>query len=186
MTTPTKLNELNAAEDPARRLLERLGWIYVHRDAIASERRDEHEVLLRGRLRSALGRLNPWLSDSQAESVISVLERVDETGMRRNQVIHEYLTYGLPFDDRSGSGRRTRTVRFFDFDDLQGGLNEFLVTTQFRVRSGSSTSSARPGRDDDDERHGHPGPRALRQRHPAGSHGGQVADAHGGLAHAGG
>ena len=151
MTTPAKVNELNAAEDPARRLLERLGWTFVHRDALASER-SERDVLLRGRLRRALGRLNPWLSESQAESVISALERVDETGMRRNQVIHEYLTYGLPFDDRSGGRRRTRTVHFFDFDAPQGGLNEFVVTTQFRVRSGSSAPSVRPGREDDDER----------------------------------
>ena len=35
MTTPAKLNEFNHAEDPARRLLERLGWTYVPRDALA-------------------------------------------------------------------------------------------------------------------------------------------------------
>ena len=152
MTTPAKLNELNAAEDPARRLLQRLGWIYVHRDALASERRDEHEVLLRGRLRRALVRLNPWLSESQADSVIGVLERVNATGMARNQAVHEYLTYGMPFDDRSGGGRRPRTVRFFDFDDPQGGLNEFVVTTQFRVRRGGTSASARLASLDDDER----------------------------------
>ena len=33
-------------------------------------------------------------------------------------------------------GRDTRTVRFFDFDDPVGG-NEFVVTTQFRVRRGN-------------------------------------------------
>ena len=32
MTTPIKLNEFNHAEDPARRLLERLGWTYVPAD----------------------------------------------------------------------------------------------------------------------------------------------------------
>ena len=148
MTTPAKLNERNAAEDPARKLLECLGWTYVHRDALSLER-GEGDVLLRGRLRRALVRLNPWLSDAQAESVIGALERVDETGVRRNQVIHEYLTHGRPFDDRSDGGR-PRTVRFFDFDDPQGGLNEFVVTTQFRVRSGPAASRA--GREDDDER----------------------------------
>ena len=29
MTTPSRLNELNDAEDPAQRLLERVGWTYV-------------------------------------------------------------------------------------------------------------------------------------------------------------
>ena len=32
MTTPAKLNELNHAEEPARRLLEDLGWKYVPRE----------------------------------------------------------------------------------------------------------------------------------------------------------
>ena len=31
MTTPGKLNELSAAEDPARELLEKLGWTHVSR-----------------------------------------------------------------------------------------------------------------------------------------------------------
>ena len=54
MNTPStaKLNEFNHAEDPARRLLERLGWTYVPRDALAAERGDEREVLLKGRVTS--------------------------------------------------------------------------------------------------------------------------------------
>ena len=59
MTTPAKLNEFNAAENPARRLLERLGWTYLHREALAAERGNERAVLLRGRLHGALLRLNP-------------------------------------------------------------------------------------------------------------------------------
>ena len=38
-------------------------------------------------------------------------------------------------------GRDSRTVRFFDFDHLESGLNELVVTTQFRVRRGND----RPG-----------------------------------------
>ena len=54
MTTPSKLNEFNHAEDPARRLLERLGWTCVPRETLAAERGDEREVLLKGRLKAAL------------------------------------------------------------------------------------------------------------------------------------
>jgi len=32
MTSPTKLNEFNHAEEPTRRLLERLGWTSVPRE----------------------------------------------------------------------------------------------------------------------------------------------------------
>ena len=35
MTTPAKLNEYNRAQAPAQRLLERLGWTYLSREALA-------------------------------------------------------------------------------------------------------------------------------------------------------
>ena len=137
MTSPAKLNEFNHAEDPARRLLERLGWRYVSREALASERGDGREVLLKGRLTRALLRLNDWMTDDQAQRVISDLERVDAIGMARNRRVHEYLTYGMSMTVDTPHGRETPDVRFFDFDDPTGGLNEFVVTTQFRVRRGN-------------------------------------------------
>ena len=147
MTTPAKLNEFNHAEDPARRLLERLGWAYVPRDALAAERGGEREVLLKGRLRAALLRLNEWLTESQADRVIFELKNINATGMARNQAVHEYLTYGMPLTVDGPLGRDTRTVRFFDFDHPEAGLNEFVVTTQFRVRRGNER-----GDSEDDER----------------------------------
>ena len=137
MTTPAKLDEFHQAENPARELLERLGWTYVAREALSADRGDQREVLLKERLRRALQRLNEWMTEAQAERVIFELEHVEATGMARNERVHEYLTYGMPLDvDRPG-GRQTRIARFFDFDHPESGLNEFVVTTQFRVRRGS-------------------------------------------------
>ena len=137
MTTPNKLNEFNHAEDPARRLLEQLGWTYVPAEQLASERTTERDVLLKDRLRAALLQLNDGLTGAQAERIIYDLERADGVGMPRNQLVHEYLTYGMTLDVEGPNGRDTRTVRFFDFDQPEGSLNEFLVTTQFRVRRGN-------------------------------------------------
>src|SRR3990172_12539774 len=117
MTSPAdKVNELNEAELPAIALLQRLGYRYVPREILAPERDNEREVLLKGRLKAALLRLNPWLKENDAERVIFALENVDAVGMARNQVIHEYLIYGMPLDIDGPDGRRTRTVVFFDFD----------------------------------------------------------------------
>ena len=142
MTSPAKLNEYNHAEEPARTLLERLGWSYVPRDALAAERSDEREVLLKGWLQAALLRLNQWMTEEQANRVIFDLEHLDATGMARNQRVHEYLTYGMPLTVDTPQGRDTRIVRFFDFDHQEGGLNEFVVTTQFRVRRGNERGGA--------------------------------------------
>ena len=106
MTTHAKLNEYNHAEEPARVLLERLGWTYVPRESLAGERNNERETLLKGRLRRALLRLNEWMTDEQAKRVIFNLEHVDATGMARNQAVHEYLTYGMPMDvDETGRAK---------------------------------------------------------------------------------
>ncbi len=136
MTTPHKLNEFNHAEDRARHLLEQLGWTYVPAEQLEAERPYERDVLLKGRLRTALVRLNNGLTESQADRVIDDLERTGGLGMARNQLVHEYLTYGMSLTVETPDGRVTRTVRFFDFDDPVGG-NEFVVTTQFRVRRGN-------------------------------------------------
>ena len=159
MTTPSKFNEYSQAEEPARALLERLGWTYVPREALASERAGEREVLLKGRLRAALLRLNEWLTEEQADRAIFELEHVNAVGIARNQKTHEYLTFGLPLAVNTRRGQDTRNVRFFDFDSPEGGLNEFVVTTQFRVRrgnpstgSGQAASSGQAADDEDDQR----------------------------------
>jgi type I restriction enzyme, R subunit len=150
MSTPDRLNELTHAEDPARMLLVRLGYEYVPREILAAERSDEREVLLRGRLIRALLRLNEWMTEEQAERVIFQLERIDAVGLGRNQRVHEYLVYGMPLDVEAPGGRRTRIVRFFDFEhpDPEAGRNEYVVTTQFRVRRAND----RDGSGEDDER----------------------------------
>ena len=120
MTTPSALNEYSQAEEPARLLLERLGWTYVPRESLAAERGGEREVLLKGRLRAALLRLNDWLTDEQAERAIFELEHVNAVGMARNQAVHEYLTFGLPLAVNTQRGQDTRNVRFFDFGPPRG------------------------------------------------------------------
>ncbi len=106
-----KLNELNAAQEPARELLRELGYTYVPREMLAAERDRERDALLRGRLKDALLRLNLWLNDDGAERAIFRVQHVDAVGIGRNKLIHEYLTYGLPLDVDERSGRQTRTVR---------------------------------------------------------------------------
>ena len=147
-TSPTRLNELNNAEDPARKLLEELGWTYVSREDLSAERGNEREILLKDRLRRALLRLNEWMTDAQARGVIANIEHINAIGMARNQMVHEYLTYGMPLTVDGPGGRDSRIAHFFDFDNPEDGLNEYVVTTQFRVRRGNE----RAGSGEDDER----------------------------------
>lgn len=153
MTTlhsPERINELNEAEEPAKELLRRLGYTYVPRDILTPERDGGREVLLKGRLKAALLRLNDWLKDEEANRVIFNLENLDAIGIARNQAAHEVLTYGMAIEVETSSGRRTRTVQFFDFDhpDPRDRRNEFVVSTQMRIRR----SNERGDGAEDDER----------------------------------
>ncbi|MYB45864.1 MAG: type I restriction endonuclease subunit R [Acidimicrobiia bacterium] len=139
------LDEFSRAEEPARQLLEKLGWCYVPRDVLAAERDGEGQVLLNARLSAALLRLNEWMTEEQADRAIFDLENLDGLGMARNQRVHEYLTYGMPLRVDSSRGRETRNVRFFDFDHPTAALNEFVVTTQFRVRGSLEPSGRNSG-----------------------------------------
>ena len=147
MTTASKLNEFNYVEEPARQLLERLGWTYIPSAQLADERHGERGVLLKDRLRRTLLRLNEWMTEADAERAIFELEHIEAVGITRNQAVHEYLTYGLPLTVEGSRGRDIRTVRFFDFEHADDGLNEFVVTTQFRVRRGDERGNL-----DDDRR----------------------------------
>ena len=121
------------------------------RAVLAAEHEDERGVLLAGRLSAALLRLNEWMTEDQAQRVIFNLQHLDATGLARNQRIHEYLVYGMPLTIDRGGGQETPSVRFFDFDypEPGAGLNEYVVTTQFRVRRGNERGSARAGEDDE-------------------------------------
>ena len=112
MTASAKLNELNLAENPARELLERLGWTYVPRETLAAERDDERDVLLHGRLTAALMRLNEWMTEDQAQRVIFNLQHIDATGLARNQAVQEYFSLGMPLTVDRGGRQETPTVRF--------------------------------------------------------------------------
>ena len=147
MPTPNKISEFTHAEDRARQLLERLGWTYVPRDALFAERGGEREVLLDSILRSALLRLNEWLTVAQADRAIFEMENINAVGIARNQAVHEYLTFGMPLNVDGPRGQETRNVRFFDFDHPESGLNDFMVTTQFRVRRSNEREDP-----EDDER----------------------------------
>ena len=116
------------------------------RASLEEDREGEREVLLKERLRAALLRLNEWLTEAQAARIIFDLENINAVGMARNQAVHEYLTFGMPLTVDGPRGRDSRNVRFFDFNHPESGLNEFVVTTQFRVRRGNE----RAGLEDDE------------------------------------
>jgi type I restriction enzyme R subunit len=132
------MNEASLAEAPALEWLKELEWEYIHGPEIApgapgAERERWADVLLVGRLRRSLVRLNPHLPTGAIEQVIRrALETASPNVVEDHAAFHDLLIDGLPvpFEDEAGEQRSERAI-LVDFDDPS--KNEFLAVNQFTI-----------------------------------------------------
>ena len=115
-----------------------LGWAVLHGPDIApdtpsAERTDYGEVVLNGRLRSALARLNPDVPEDALEDAIRRLTHpAGATLEARNRDIHRMLVAGVTVEHLDTDGRiRGGQVRVLDFDEPES--NDSLAVNQFTV-----------------------------------------------------
>ena len=133
-------------EEAALSWLEALGYAVLHGPDIAvgepaAERSDANyrDVVLEGRLRQALTRLNPQLPTEAIEDAYRKLMRVDAPSLvERNRAIHRMLVDGVTVEyrrkDGSIAGAQARVIDFAVQDD-----NDWLAVNQFTVSEGQHT-----------------------------------------------
>ena len=133
----TSLSE-STVEAVALDWLASLGWDVAYGpdiapDTPAAERGDYGEVVLRGRLRSALARLNPAVPDDALEDALRRLMRpVGVTLEARNRDFHRMLVAGVTVEYVDVDGRvRGAQVRVLAFDDPR--VNDWVAVNQFTV-----------------------------------------------------
>ena len=128
----TGWDELHLAENPAVELLKSLDYIYVPPEDLEGERKSFKETILAGRLASALKRMNPWLSEINVAKAVKTVTQVPTASLAEaNEKVYTSLTYGIALEQDRGDGRKSHTVRFFDFD--RPDRNEWIVTRQYKV-----------------------------------------------------
>lgn len=134
MTPPgAAWNEAGQSEDPAIALLVKLGFIYVAPESLEAERQTLRDAVLEKRLRAALCRLNPWLSDDNLHKTVRAVTSVQtSTLIEANEDLYGPLFAGISLDQDLGAGKKGQQVRFFDFENPRD--NEFVVTRQYRVK----------------------------------------------------
>ena len=128
---PTGWDELHLAENPVVELLESLGYTYIPPEDLEPERASPKETVLTGRLAAALKRLNPWLSETNVAKVKAVTQVPAASLAEANEKVYTSLTYGIAFEQDRGGGRKSHTVRYFDFERPK--CNDWVVTRQYRV-----------------------------------------------------
>ncbi|HEY0084453.1 MAG TPA: type I restriction endonuclease subunit R, partial [Allosphingosinicella sp.] len=102
-------------------------------DSASPERESYGDVLLAGRLRAAIARLNPSLSaDAQADVLAKIRQVETPSAIAENRRLHRYLVEGVPIEvvraDGSIGGEQARLI---DLDDP--AENDWLAVNQFTV-----------------------------------------------------
>ena len=117
--------------------LQSLGYTYISGvdlapDALNPERSSYGDVLLMGRLQTAVHKLNPTIPADAIQGAVRKLSRIATSNLLAdNEEFHKMLVDGVPVEYRKGSDIKGDSVRIVDFDCPLN--NEFLVVNQYTV-----------------------------------------------------
>ncbi|MEI6827089.1 MAG: type I restriction endonuclease subunit R [Desulfuromonadales bacterium] len=123
---------------------ETLGWLteagYNHRygldiapDGSAPERSSYSQVMLVGRLREAIDRLNPFVPPvARIDALQRVLNLDTPVLLAANRAFHQLLVNGVSVQYQKDGETRGDFVRLIDFTDTSA--NEWLAVNQFSVK----------------------------------------------------
>jgi type I restriction enzyme R subunit len=130
----------NKIEQIALDYLQQLGYSHMLGTAISPDgehpERQYNEVILTTRLRDAIDKLNPTISQDAKEDALKKVLRTDSSNLLiNNEIFHKYLTEGVDVEVRTDSGIRGEKVYIVDFDNPKN--NEFLAINQFTIVEGS-------------------------------------------------
>lgn len=131
-----KLDEYSHVEKPFLEQLAGLGWdvleLQMQQQPEQSFRMSFSEVVLKPKLRQALFKINPFLTDAQLDELERKITTFQKNSLLENnqQVLH-YLLENTTVSKNEQTGELSPTVRFIDFDNLEN--NSFTAISQFKV-----------------------------------------------------
>ncbi len=130
----------NEIEEIALSYLQNLGYSYILGTDISPDgehpERQYTDVVLATRLRDAIDKLNPNISQDAKEDALKKVLRTESPNLLvNNESFHRYLTDGVDVEVRTESGIRGEKVYIVDFENPDN--NEFLAVNQFTVIEGN-------------------------------------------------
>jgi len=130
----------NDIEQIALCYLQNLGYSYILGPDISPDgehtERQYNEVVLVTRLRDAIDKLNPNITQDAKDDALKKILRTDSpNALINNENFHRYLTEGIDVEVRITDGIRGEKVYIVDFN--QPEKNEFLAINQFTVIEGN-------------------------------------------------
>ncbi|KES25016.1 MULTISPECIES: type I restriction endonuclease subunit R [Pseudomonas] len=134
-------SEDTLVEQPAIALFESLGWetgnLYAEWTGSSSSegRQTQQDVVLEGRLRAALGNLNPDLPSEAIDLVVEELtrDRSKLLPVNANQEVYRLLKDGVPVSVNDEYGHNTlKVAKVIDWGNVEE--NDFFLASQFWVK----------------------------------------------------
>ena len=130
----------NEIEEIALSYLQNLGYSYILGTDISPDgehpERQYTDVVLATRLRDAIDKLNPTITqDAKEDALKKVLRTESPNALINNETFHKYLTEGVDVEVRTADGIRGEKVYIVDFENAEN--NEFLAINQFTIIEGS-------------------------------------------------
>ncbi|PEW48223.1 restriction endonuclease subunit R [Bacillus thuringiensis] len=137
-----KLDEYNHVEKPFLEQLKILGWnegenevieLKIQQNPSESYRSSFSEVILLPKLRTALKKINTFLTEEQIEEVIRKITIFDKNNLiENNQRVLELLLENTTVERNEITGELSPTVRYIDFDNVENNI--FTAISQFKVQ----------------------------------------------------
>lgn len=128
----------NVVEQAALEYFAELGYRRLHGPDIApgepgSERSSYEDVLLWGRLRDALRRINPGTDAALIDEAVKTVQRAEsQSPIDENARQHQLITEGVPIEHRGDDGQlRTTSLWLVDFDEPSN--NDWVAVNQFTI-----------------------------------------------------
>lgn len=128
----------NQIEQIAIGYLQNLGYSYILGTDISPDgdhpERQYTDVVLTTRLRDAIDKLNPTITQDAKEDALKKILRVSRDVLQyvsTNETFHRYLTEGVDVEVRTAEGIRGKKVYIVDFENAEN--NEFLAVNQFTI-----------------------------------------------------
>ncbi|MEW1988178.1 type I restriction endonuclease subunit R [Brevibacterium casei] len=133
----TSFNE-NVVEQAALEYFAELGYRRLHGPDIApgepdTERSSYEDVILWGRLRDALRRINPGTDAALIDEAVKTVQRAEsQSPIDENARLHQLITEGVPIEHRGDDGQlRTTSLWLVDFDEPSN--NDWVAVNQFTI-----------------------------------------------------
>jgi len=131
----------DAVEQALLEWLAGLGWATAHGPDISppdartpgTERASYREVVLAGRLRGAIARLNPHIPPGARDDALRRVLSPNVPGLvNANRQLHRWMVDGVPVEFQKDGETRGDRVQLLDFADV--AANDFLAVNQFSVQ----------------------------------------------------